>query len=393
MATTEGMTRSRKLWRMPWLEFAVAATTAIALTVGLAQSPAGAATIAEFPIPTVESHPLGITLGPDGALWFTEVDGPKIGRITTAGTITEFPLPTGSYEPGHITAGPDGALWFTEVFSNKIGRITTAGTITEFPVPTPGTPNDITLGPDGALWFTDGLGNQIRRITGSGTITGFLLPIPNSRPSRITLGPDGALWFTEPSADKIGRITTAGVITEFAIPKSDPRLHIIPYDIAAGPDGALWFTEAGTHKIGRITPDIGPIPINLTARQLLNVATFVGPTTPPTPQQQQQTFRTTDPILAGASYYDPAEACVGVPPAGVKLFVFTLEGQLVLGRNRDTGGVSSTQIGTSNYQALLATLEPGALPPGAYNLIFWVKDCTDTYTLVSEFSALGVLGP
>lgn len=130
------------------------------------------------------------------------------------------------------------------------------------------------------------------------------------------------------------------------------------------------------------------------ARQLLNPATFVGPTVPPTPQQRQTTFRTIDPILAGATYYDPTEACAGVSPAAVKLFVFTLEGQLVLGRNRDTtGGVSSTQIGTSKYQALLATLEPGALPPGAYNAVFWVKDCTDTYTLVSEFSALGVLAP
>jgi streptogramin lyase len=43
----------------------------------------------EFPIPTPNSQPLGITPGPDGALWFTENEGNKIGRITTAGAITE----------------------------------------------------------------------------------------------------------------------------------------------------------------------------------------------------------------------------------------------------------------------------------------------------------------
>ena len=43
-----------------------------------------------------------------------------------AATITEFPLPTGSGAPLAITAGPDGALWFTESEANKIGRITTA---------------------------------------------------------------------------------------------------------------------------------------------------------------------------------------------------------------------------------------------------------------------------
>ena len=32
----------------------------------------------------------GIVTGPDGALWFTEYNDDKIGRITTAGGITEF---------------------------------------------------------------------------------------------------------------------------------------------------------------------------------------------------------------------------------------------------------------------------------------------------------------
>src|SRR4029077_187725 len=46
-----------------------------------------------------------------------------IGRITIAGMITEFPIPTANGEPLGIAAGPDGALWFTESNGNKIGRI------------------------------------------------------------------------------------------------------------------------------------------------------------------------------------------------------------------------------------------------------------------------------
>ena len=49
-----------------------------------------AQTITEFPVPTAESGPQGIAAGPDGALWFTEMEGGNVGRITTAGTITEF---------------------------------------------------------------------------------------------------------------------------------------------------------------------------------------------------------------------------------------------------------------------------------------------------------------
>ena len=99
--------------------------------VGTHQTPAvrahqtpPAGTITEFPLPTPGSQPGVITAGPDGNLWFTEVDGNKIGRITPGGRISEFPLPTPGSRPGAITAGPDGNLWFTEWATNKIGRIT-----------------------------------------------------------------------------------------------------------------------------------------------------------------------------------------------------------------------------------------------------------------------------
>ena len=73
--------------------------------------------------------PTDIALGPDGALWFTELPGNKIGRITTGGRLTEFAVPTPDSEPGGIALGPDSAIWFTEGFPKKIGRITTDGHI------------------------------------------------------------------------------------------------------------------------------------------------------------------------------------------------------------------------------------------------------------------------
>jgi hypothetical protein len=38
-------------------------------------------TITEFPLPAPSSAPFGITLGPDGKVWFTESQGNNIGRI------------------------------------------------------------------------------------------------------------------------------------------------------------------------------------------------------------------------------------------------------------------------------------------------------------------------
>jgi streptogramin lyase len=66
-----------------------AAIIALALPIG-----AAAQTITEFTVPTAVSQPWLIAAGPDGALWFTEYNGNKIGRITTTGTITEFTIPT-----------------------------------------------------------------------------------------------------------------------------------------------------------------------------------------------------------------------------------------------------------------------------------------------------------
>ena len=65
--------------------------------------------IAEFPIPTAAGLPSGIAAGSDGAIWFAEFGGNRIGRITPAGAITEFPIPTPESGPTLLAAGPDGA--------------------------------------------------------------------------------------------------------------------------------------------------------------------------------------------------------------------------------------------------------------------------------------------
>jgi len=204
--------------------------------------------ITEYPLPTSQSYPFGITAGPDGALWFTESDANRIGRITASGFVTEYPVPTTYSYPLGITAGPGGALWFTEF--GKIGRITTSGVITEYPLPTGDSyPTGITAGPDGALWFAEFYGNRIGRITTSGVITEYAVLTSDSYPMQITAGPDGALWFNEIYRNLIGRITASGVIIEYPTPTSDSH----PARITVGPDGALWFAERGTNQIGRIT--------------------------------------------------------------------------------------------------------------------------------------------
>ncbi len=63
------------------------------------------------------------TLGSTRTLWFTEDTGNRVAQITTDGTIFEFPLPTPGSHPIGITEGPDGAVWFAENTANEIGRL------------------------------------------------------------------------------------------------------------------------------------------------------------------------------------------------------------------------------------------------------------------------------
>ena len=205
--------------------------------------------ITEFSVPTANSSPFSIALGPDGALWFAELGANKIGRITTSGSFTEFAIPKPASAPWGIAAGPDGLIWFVEQESGQIGKVTTGGVFTEYPLPSSASsPQAITAGPDGALWFTDAFTNAVGRITTSGSIIEYPIPTPNAFPYGIVAGTDGALWFTELSKGQIGRVTTNGIFTEYAVLTS--RTTIM--DIAAGPDGSLWFTEQSANKIGRI---------------------------------------------------------------------------------------------------------------------------------------------
>lgn len=224
--------------------------------------------VTDYQIPTrvKASGTGGITVGPDGALWFTESEGNKIARITITGKISEFPLSVGAY-PGGIALGSDGALWFTE--SKKVGRITAGGKIVEFQLPTLGKhpfilpedtinggfvtfrehwPGDITLGPDGALWFTERHDDRIGRIDTAGRIAEFRLPTTGNELLGIATGPDGALWFSEGAnvggvTAKLGRITTTGKVEEFLVSAGN--------SITTDREGVLWFT--GGDKIGRIT--------------------------------------------------------------------------------------------------------------------------------------------
>ena len=58
----------------------------------LAASIPRALAFSEFTLPSTVSTPIGIDVGSDGHLWFTEKAGNRIGRLSPDGTIVEFAI-------------------------------------------------------------------------------------------------------------------------------------------------------------------------------------------------------------------------------------------------------------------------------------------------------------
>lgn len=110
---------------MKKLRLLIAICTVLLIGAVLSQSgfvraaPTTAGTITQHVVPTIEAEPFGITLGPDGNLWFTESNASKIGRLSARAGFKEYPLSTPNSMPIGITTGPDGNLWFTEAGGHR----------------------------------------------------------------------------------------------------------------------------------------------------------------------------------------------------------------------------------------------------------------------------------
>jgi streptogramin lyase len=198
--------------------------------------------------------PFTVTNGPDGNVWFTEQEPPKIGRVIVSGEnrgkITEYgglsSIPFG------IVTGPDGNVWFTEPFAAKIGRCDPTAcesTVEEFSLPEGSTPTYIAKGPDGNLWFIDVGKPRIGKITPAGIIVEYPLTA-GAAPCAITAGSDGNVWFGDCGTPRqIGKITPAGAIAEYELSEAGPT----PTSMALNSDGNVWFalSDGG---IGKVTP-------------------------------------------------------------------------------------------------------------------------------------------
>jgi streptogramin lyase len=214
-------------------------------------------------VPEAQPEVLGLAVGAEGALWAAvgeagaTVAGPyrrsiggQLVRIDAAGSETSFVVPE-AIEPRDITLGPDGNLWFTGVQglwiaehgqtlgTGYIGRITPAGEFTLFPTPVAESdPEAIAVAPDGTLWFT--AAGAIDTIGSDGAF-GRSYRYPVGVGGGIVIGPEGDAWLG--GYGDIARLTPAGQVTKFPVPATF---------IEVGPEGNIW--ASGNGVIARVVP-------------------------------------------------------------------------------------------------------------------------------------------
>jgi virginiamycin B lyase len=249
-------------------------------------------TVTVYDTTSVSPHgPSGVTVGPDGNIWFDELFASAVGTLNlSTKSVSALKVTSGKVNgPISIITGPDKNLWTTS-FDGPIEKITTAGVVTTYAITGSGSGPLVSF--NGQVYF--GEGTSIGHITTAG-VQGSAIKAPSGGTiEALTVGPDGNLWFTELNSaanatnNFYGYVTPAGAIKEFPVAKTygnvtgiaapaDGKIYFragdylvgtstagaifltqslgtgsstSSHDLITGPDGNLWFTESFNDEIG-----------------------------------------------------------------------------------------------------------------------------------------------
>lgn len=214
------------------------------------------------------STPYQITGDRSGSVWFTELDGGKLGEITVDGALHEFSVPLGakhnvysqSVGPAGITVSKDGTIWFTEVYADSVGTFF-GGQFHSFDLSgSIQSPTGIGLDSSGRAWIAEHGKSFISVFDpSSNSVTTYSTSNIDARaslPYFIYVGPHDSLWFNEHYGNAIAEfIPSNQSLIEYRIPSRVSALGNISgaLTMTLSPSGQPWFTEMYTGKIGTVS--------------------------------------------------------------------------------------------------------------------------------------------
>ncbi len=165
--------------------------------------------ITEYGIPTQNSHPYGIVSANDGGLWFCELTGQRLGRVDpSSGVITEFTPSESNVHPRRLVA-VNGAIYFTDSGGGRLGRLTLANKKFKFwnsPSGSNSQPYGIAADSTGKIWYEESAGSANKLVRFNPAVEVFAefpMPAPNSSVRNIARDARGHLWMPLSTPDKI----------------------------------------------------------------------------------------------------------------------------------------------------------------------------------------------
>ena len=255
------------------------------------------------PATEAQLSPYGVTVGPDGSLYTTDLN--SIRKVSTDGIITTVagngtqgfsgdggPATQASLSsPTGVAVGPDGSIYIADSRNRRIRKVSTDGIITT--VAGNGTqgfsgdggpatqasvwsPDAIAVGPDGGVYIADSISRRIRKVSTDGIITtvagngtqgfsgdgGPATQASFSSPTGVTVNPGGSLYIADTDSRRIRKVSTDGIITTVAGngnrgfsgddgPATQASFSS-PAGVAVGPDGNIYIVDKSNYRIRRI---------------------------------------------------------------------------------------------------------------------------------------------
>jgi DNA-binding beta-propeller fold protein YncE len=205
--------------------------------------------------PSQINNPYGLTMGPDGSLYFCEIGNHVIRRLDLATHALTVVAGTGEKgysgdggpatkaqlnEPYDVRFDNEGNMYFVEMKNNIVRRVDAKTQVISTVAKGMNQPHGLTINFDGDLLVCDLANKRVLRIDPTtGTATSFIHADLNT-PRAIDINPAGELFLALRDANQIGRLTNKFI--PFATVKS-------PKGISYAPDYSLYVADSESHRI------------------------------------------------------------------------------------------------------------------------------------------------
>ncbi len=242
--------------------------------------------------------PSAIAVGPGGSIFVTDARNHRIRIVATDGTsstaagagpssatlgaFADGPAKDARlWNPSGVTVTPDGAVWFTDTGNHRVRRLRGGTVRTVAGGDTPrdrlglqdggfadggGTqarfryPTGIASLADGSVLVVDTGNCRLRKVAPDGTTTTVadLAKVKAQSPCGVAVLPDGTALVVDPAAEAIFSVAPTGEVALLPGINKDAPIWRRPTGIAANAEGTVYVADTGSHCIMRLVPGGAP---------------------------------------------------------------------------------------------------------------------------------------